>query len=202
MRTRLKPGKKRGNNRGLGPAGNRVLMFCISLSEERLVSGFQSALEEDPMIRFVWSMDSTVWFHWCHRTAGLVSSSGLMLRCPALSIWMLLTWRLNFCQIKEDPHENMDLLVHIECHYGKLSVASVLTKLNNPHGKTTATGANAKAFSLPSVALLSSVWPAGVSLCPAELLISPGKAQDAVSVSSPEITAFITSLPRFIMCSW
>lgn len=173
-------------------------MFCIWLSEE---SGFQSALE-DAMVHFVWSLGSTVWFHWCHQTAELISSSRLMLWCPASSIWVLTTWRLNFCHLKEDPREIKDLLVHTKCRYGKVTTAFVLSKLNNPHGKTAVTRTDPKAFSLPSVALLGSVWPAGVSLCPAELLISPQDIQDAALASSPKITAFITSLPHFIVCSW
>lgn len=127
-------GRREGTTGDLNPvpAGNQVLMFCISLPEERFASGFQSALEEDTMIHLVRSMDSTVWFHWWPKTAELISSSGLMLWCPALSPWMLITWRLNSCHTKEDPHKIKDLLVHIKCRYGKITTASVLTKLNNP----------------------------------------------------------------------
>lgn len=54
---------------------------------------------------------------------------------------------------------------------------------------------------LSSVSLLGYAWPAGVSLCPAEYLFSLLKVQDTISLVSPEITAFITSLTHFIMYS-
>lgn len=47
--------------------------------------------------------------------------------------------------------------------------------LNSLHGETSVTRPDPKAFSLLSVPLLSPVWPAGVSVWQAELLISPGR---------------------------